>query len=95
MDKFSVTLLPGLIRLYCCTREQLDYLVRHRFYDITKDVLCQTMLDNEITFYLHVREENAATHTVFQSVCVTDPRMYRVFDIHEDIPGIDHVGIIY
>ena len=53
------------------------------------------MLDNEITFYLHVLEDNAATHAVFQSVCITDPRMYRVIDIHEDIPGIDHVGIIY
>jgi hypothetical protein len=26
---------------------------------------------------------------------VHDPRVYRAIDIHEDVPGIDHVGIIY
>lgn len=95
MDTFSITLLPGRIRLYTCTREEFQKIVRHRFYDITNDILCQTMLDNEITFYLHVLEGNAATHAVFQSICISDPRSYRVIDIHEDVPGIDHVGIIY
>jgi hypothetical protein len=95
MDKFSITLLPGHIRLYTCTHEQFQYIVHHHFYDVTKDMLCQTRLDNEVTFYLHVLDGNAATHAVFQSICVTDPRLYRVIDIHEDIPGIDHVGIIY
>ena len=95
MDKFSVTLLPGTIRLYKCTREQFQGIVRHRFYDITNDILCQTMLDDEVTFYFHVLEKNAASHAVFQSICVHDPRSYRAIDIHEDVPGIDHVGIIY
>jgi hypothetical protein len=53
------------------------------------------MLDDEITFYFHVLEKNAASHAVFQSICVHDPRVYRAIDIHEDVPGIDHVGIIY
>jgi hypothetical protein len=95
MDKFSVTLLPGIIKLYKCTREQFLGIVKHRFYDITKDILCQTMLDDEVTFYFHVLEKNAASHHVFQSICVHDPRSYRAIDIHEDVPGIDHVGIIY
>ena len=95
MDKFSVTLLPGTIRLYKCTRGQFQGIVRHRFYDIINDILCQTMLDDEITFYFHVLEKNAASHAVFQSICVHDPRSYRAIDIHEDVPGIDHVGIIY
>ena len=95
MDKFSVTLLPGTIRLYKCTREQFQGIVRHRFYDITNDILCQTMLDDEVTFYFHVLEKNAASHAVFQSICVHDPRSYRAIDIHEDVQGIDHIGIIY
>ena len=95
MDKFSVTLLPGIIKLYKCSRDQFQRIVKHKFYDITKDVLCQTMLDDEITFYFHVLEKNAASHHVFQSICVHDPRSYRAIDIHEDVPGIDHVGIIY
>ena len=96
MDKFSVTLLPGQIRLYKCNREDFQRIVRHKFYNITKDILCQTMLEDEITFYLHVLEDNAATHVVFQSICDTnDIRNYHVIDIHEDVPGIDHVGIIY
>jgi hypothetical protein len=69
--------------------------VKHHFYDISKDILCQTMLDNEITFYMRVLEDNAASHSVFQSICICDPRSYRAIDIHEDVPGIDHVGIIY
>ena len=95
IDKFSVTVLPGFVRLYTCSRDDFYRIVKHRFYDITKDILCQTMLDNEITFYLRILEDNSATHTVFQSICVCDPRSYRAIDIHEDVPGIDHVGIIY
>lgn len=95
MDKFSVTLLHGIIKLYKCTREQFKYIIKHKFYDITKDILCQTMLDDEITFYFHVHKNNEASHKVFQSICVYDPRSYRAIDIHEDVPGIDHVGIIY
>ena len=95
MDKFSVTLLPGLIRLYKCTRDDFQRILRHKFYDVTKDVLCQTIFEDEVTLYLHVLDGNVATHTVFQSICITDPRPYRVIDIHEDVPGFDHIGIIY
>ena len=96
MEKFSVTLLPGRVKLYKCTWDELTRIVKHKFYNVTKDILCQTMLDDEITFYLHVLEDNAATHAVFQSICgITDQRSYRVIDIHEDVPGIDHIGIIY
>jgi len=95
MNKFSVTLLPGLIRLYTCNRVELQHIIRHRFYDVSRDILCQTMLDDEITFYLRVLDGNAASHAVFQSICITDPRPYRAIDIHEDVPGIDHIGIIY
>jgi ACT domain len=95
MEKFSVTLLPGLLRLYKCTRAEFENIIRHRFYDVIKDILCQTILDNEITIFLHIRGDNEATRVVFQSICVTDPRSYYAIDIHEDIPGIDHIGIIY
>ena len=95
MDKFSVTLLPGVIKIYKCTRDEFQRIIKHKFYDITKDILCQTMLDDEITFYFHVLENNAASHAVFRSMCEYDPRLYHAIDIHEDVPGIDHVGIIY
>jgi hypothetical protein len=95
MEKFSVTLLPGSLRLYTCSREIFQRIVSNRYYDITKDILCQTVLNDEVTFYIHNLESNSATHEVFQSICISDPRIYRSFDIHEDVPGIDHIGIIY
>ena len=95
MDKFSVTLLPGSLRLYKCTRDEFQHILRCRMYDISKDVLCQTFLDNEVTFYFHIRDDNTFSHSIFPSICVADPRTYRAIDIHEDLPGIDHIGIIY
>ena len=94
-SKFSVTLLPAIITLYKCSYDEFLYIASNRFYDITKDILCQTILNNEVTFYMNHNDTNAATHEVFRRICVFDPRIYHVFDIHEDIPGIDHVGIIY
>lgn len=60
-----------------------------------KDILYQTILDDEVSLFVWIRPENQLTHQALQRVCQHDPRMYHVIDIHEDIPGIDHVGIIY
>lgn len=97
--RFSVTLLPERVRLYTCSRhDYLNMIVHFRLYDITTDVLCQTFLGDEITFYMYVTPEstdNDARHAIFTRSCTSDQRTYCVVDIHEDLPGIDHIGIIH
>ena len=93
MNRFSITILPSRVRLYQCTRDILQGL--EGFYHPLRDVLCQTHLSDEITFYLFIKGDNAATHEVFHKRCISDGRVYHVIDIHEDVPGIDHVGIIH
>jgi hypothetical protein len=97
--RFSVTILPNRVKLYKCDRDVFKNILLHfPSYDITKDVLCQMMLDNEITFYLYYKEtdgHNLLVHGFFTTVCMSDQRIYHVIDIHEDVPGIDHIGIIH
>lgn len=97
--RFSVSVLPERIRLYTCSRhDYLSMIVHFRLYDINTDVLCQTFHGDEISFYMYDRPEeaeNVARHAIFSRSCTSDPRTYCVADIHEDLPGIDHVGIIH
>lgn len=93
--KFSITCLPQQVYLYKATRDQFHVIHYHHYYNIMNDILCQTLLDDEITLYVLITTENAATHHVLQKMCQSDQRIYHVIDIHEDIPGIDHVGIIH
>lgn len=97
--RFSVTILPNRVKLYKCDPDVFKNILLHfPSYDITKDVLCQMMLDNEITFYLYYKEtdgHNLLVHGFFTTVCMSDQRIYHVIDIHEDVPGIDHIGIIH
>ena len=65
------------------------------YYDPILDILGYTVLENEVTFYLSLLPSNKATHEIFRMKCICDGREYHVFDIHEDHPGIDHVGIIH
>lgn len=99
MERFSVTLLPDCVRLYTCSPSVFEQTVHpHQFYRIHKDVLSITLLHDEITLYLYVKLEdtvNAENHSLLRRMTTYDPRLYYVFDIHEDIPGIDHVGIIH
>jgi len=56
--------------------------------------MCQTNIkspDPEITVYKYISEDDDLFKT--QSI-IYDPREYTVFNLHEDIPGIDHVGIV-
>lgn len=79
-----------------CPRHELEHLILYfKLYDNSRDVLCQTFLADEITFYMYVREENKNTHDIFSRICRSDQRLYHIIDIHEDLPGIDHIGIIY
>jgi hypothetical protein len=93
--KFSVTVLPEKVKLYMCQRHEWDNLILHfKLHHESRDVLCQTFLADEITCYLYVREENTNTHDIFSRICRSDLRLYHIIDIHEDLPGIDHIGII-
>lgn len=97
--RFSVSILPERIRLYTCSRhDYLHMIVHFRLYDVTKDILCQTFLGDEITFYLYDEPDhtdNVARQAIFTRSCTSDQRVYHVIDIHEDLPGIDHIGIIH
>jgi hypothetical protein len=56
--------------------------------------MCQTSIrlpDPEITVYKYRGNDD----TLFeQNSIVFDPREYTAINIHEDIPGIDHIGIV-
>lgn len=97
--RFSVTILPNRVKLYKCDPDVFKNILLHfPSHDVTKDVLCQMILDNEITFYLYYKEKdshNLLVHGFFTTVCMSDQRIYHVIDIHEDVPGIDHIGIIH
>lgn len=93
MPRFSVSRLSFCVTIYHSTQEHARELMR--YYDPIRDVLGYTVLENEVTFYLSMLPTNTATHEIFRMKCMSDGRRYHVFDIHEDQPGIDHVGIIH
>lgn len=97
--RFSVSLLPDRVRIYTCSRhDYLNMIVHFRLYDLNTDILSQTLLEDEISFFMYYRPEdpeNTARHLIFSRSCTSDPRTYSIMDIHEDLPGIDHVGIIH
>ena len=81
MNCFSVTTMPTQVRLY-----QLRYPM------YSPSILCSTCMDGEYTVYKYVNEDD----TIFESLSLQfDPRKYHVFSIHEDCPGINHIGIVH
>lgn len=89
-----MTQLSSCVRLYHTTHEEARFLMQNQYYDPLRDVLAYTVLDTEVTFYLFLQPFRAAIHDVFRAHSHTDGRIYHVMDLHEDVPGIDHVGII-
>lgn len=78
---FSVTSLPDIIRIY-----QLRYPL------YSPSLLCCTNLNNEYTVYKYVGKDDS----IFESLSIQyDPRNYHVYSIHEDCPGISHIGIVH
>lgn len=97
MNKFSSCIYPKKIKMYKCDTENFnDIVIKHKIYSFNKDILCQTFLDDEITLYMYVSEnkENKISHYLMSNLCISDQRFYNIIDIHEDVPGIDHIGII-
>jgi len=81
MNKFSVSELPQQIRLY-----KLPYPT------YSPCTMCQSYINDEYTVYKYIGEDDQ----LFQALSVQyDPHVYTVFIIHEDCPGIDHIGIVY
>jgi hypothetical protein len=97
MNKFSVSILSEKIKIYKCSREDFnDIIIKHKIYSFNKDILCQTFLKDEITLYMYTDDsrENQISHFLLTKICISDQRIYNIIDIHEDVPGLDHVGII-
>lgn len=79
--QFSVTTIETPVRLY-----QLRYPI------YSSSVLCSTYIAGEYTVYKYVTEDDP----MFETMAIQfDPRVYHVFSIHEDCPGIDHIGIVH
>ena len=87
---FSTSLLPKKIRIYKFSRE--EYERHYRLFVKTENIMCQTFLEDEITLYKYVGADDGA----FMENCNTyDRREYNIINIHEDVPGIDHIGIVH
>lgn len=106
MNKFSIRILGEKIKLYKCNREEYkNIILKYNLFN-DEDILCKTILEDEVTFYYFLKQDTNETnekdnhcnhynHYILSKICVSDPRKYTVINIYEDIPGIDHVGIIY
>jgi hypothetical protein len=97
MNKFSIEILEEKIKLYKCSREEYKNIIeKYKLYNID-DILCHTQLKDEITLYyiINNQEENKINNHLLSKLCVSDHRIYNIINIYEDIPGIDHVGIIH
>ena len=78
---FSVTCLATPVRVY-----------QVKFPMYSAACLCCTSLEGEHTVYKYKDEDDAQ----FESMSIRfDPRDYYVFSVHEDCPGLDHIGIVH
>ena len=92
---FSTTLLPRKVRIYKFSRDEYERNYIH--FIRNENVMCQTFIEDEITLYKYVSTlDNDKEEKKFEDICSSfDPRDYNIINIHEDIPGIDHIGIVY
>lgn len=82
MLRFSISFLPKKVKIY-----KLTHPIQY-----SKNIMCQTIIDNEITVYKYCSDED---DILFENKSeIFDPREYNVINIYEDVPGIDHVGIV-
>ena len=84
MIRLSITVLPTKVKIY-----KLSHPIH------SCNIMCQTNIklpDPEITVYKYKGDDDNLFEE--QSI-VFDTREYTIFNIHEDIPGIDHVGIVH
>jgi hypothetical protein len=89
---FSATLQPDRrVRIYRFGRD--TYLQHFRDFVRCDSVMAQTFVGDEVTLYKYT---DPIDDHLFGSIAdQSDPRPYHVINIHEDVPGIDHVGIVH
>lgn len=92
MSKFSVTILPRNVMIYKCTFDVYRTIILPYHICSIDNMMCQTFLEDEVTIYLY--SDNKELDPVLSKFCTFDTRLYHIINIHEDIPGIDHIGII-
>ena len=79
--RFTVIRLNDKVRLY-----QLRYPI------YSPNIICSTSIHNEYTVYKRSAEDDS----VFELLSIRfDTRLYHLFSLQEDCPGIDHIGIIH
>lgn len=94
MNKFTVKILKDRLKIYKSSREEYNIIIKYKLLNI-HDLLCQTFLEDEVTLYHFLKDDNnLESHYVLSKMCQSDNRVYYIVDIYEDIPGIDHIGII-
>lgn len=83
IDHFSITFLPRKIKIY--KMKDCHIIIQQ------DNIMCQTIVEDEITVYKYISDDDGLyeTHSI-----IFDPREYTVINIHEDVQGIDHVGIV-
>lgn len=99
-NRFSVSILPRKVKIYKCSKSTYDFIKTVLNDD---DVMCKTSIEDEVTLIVYISERaivnrnmdpHAFIHTILEERTTYDPRVYQIINIHEDIPGIDHIGII-
>jgi hypothetical protein len=77
---FSVSFLDKKVKIY--------KLIQNIY---SRNIMCYSNIEDEITVYKYVSDDDSLFEL---NSIVFDPREYNIINIHEDIPGIDHVGIV-
>lgn len=103
-QRFSASILNTKVKLYQSTREDyalhkdvLDTIVKNDNENEKNYVMMKTSVEEEITLFIYYDDEDAKNkfvHMILEQYMKSDPRIYHIINIHEDIPGIDHIGII-
>jgi hypothetical protein len=90
LQKFSVTVIPKKVRIYKLNKQSFNY--NFKLIIKSENIMCQTFIEDEITIYKYTHEqEDKSFENVSESF---DIKTYNIINIHEDIPGIDHIGIV-
>lgn len=90
--KFSITPIDKKVILYKCSND--DYSIIKRL-DLSSDMfMCISNIQNEVSLFCYDDDAYEFSHNILKRLCISDNRKYSIFNIHEDLPGIDHIGII-
>ena len=59
-----------------------------------RSILSLSFVENEVSFFSYKNNFLNDNLSFLTRICTYDPREYTAINIHEDLPGIDHIGII-